>query len=180
MVEEAEHSHRVKEAHFELSLQAAILNSPGMAELDLSGNGRLKSGELYNLLSTDDVIVLDLRGEKAFARTHIRGAYRCWLGQSGQLDAAAAAGSGVPEWRLQLCSGQAVVLYADEAEGALTEHPVHVALARHASPRELRVLDPGEFALFEESCVRWARGARGEGERAPAAREKEDARPPAA
>jgi len=114
----------------------------------------IQADDLYNLLSTDNVGVLDLRDEAAFEQSHVRGAYRCWLDANGELEGAAAAGSSVPPWSARVYRDQQVVLYADDEARALSKHPVYLALGQKGAARELRVLGVGQFSAFEQRCAR--------------------------
>jgi len=45
----------------------------------MAADGELDARDAYNWMSTDDVVVVDVRDEDAFAKAHVQGAYRCWL-----------------------------------------------------------------------------------------------------
>lgn len=120
----------------------------------------LQADDLYNWLSTDNVVVLDLRDEAAFEKSHVCGAYRCWLDANGEPAGAAASGANVPPWSARVCRDQQVVLYADAEQRALREHAVYNALERNGAARVLRVLDVGQFSVFEQRCARASRESR--------------------
>ncbi|KAJ1619357.1 hypothetical protein T492DRAFT_1086368 [Pavlovales sp. CCMP2436] len=105
---------------------------------------------LYNLLSTDDVVIVDVRAEEAFVEAHVCGAYRGWVGSEGQLHCEPAPGSAVPGWTARTCVGRPVVMCGDDDSGLSREHPVWVALACDGTACELLLLPAGELAAFQK------------------------------